>query len=89
VTGALIGAGFAVVIGFFGVLCAFLHSLRRILARTAGRIGAVSATTSQIRYHCATISPAIRSMNLNLYGVAANLAEVGDLSESLTPRSPS
>ena len=85
-TDLLIGASLVVLTGFFAVLCGFLHSLRRVLSRTADRLGAITTTTGQVRGHCATISPAIRSMNLNLYGVAANLAEVGGRSEDLSNR---
>lgn len=85
-TGILIGASLAVLIGFFAVICGFLHSLRRVLANAANRLSAVSATTNDIRRSCATVGPAIRSMNTNLYGVAANLTEVGDQSEALAER---
>lgn len=86
-TGLLIGASLAVLTAFFVVLCGFLHSLTRVLARSARRLDAVSATANQIRRDCAAIGPAVGAMNLNLYGVAANLAEIGDLSEDLAHRS--
>ncbi|MFI5626425.1 hypothetical protein ACIA03_23400 [Nocardioides sp. NPDC051685] len=85
-TEMLIGASLVALTGFFAVLCGFLHSLRRVLANTANRLGGASATSSDVRRNCATIGPAVRSMNMSLYEVAAHLLEAGNQSEALAER---
>jgi hypothetical protein len=80
-TGLQIALSFALVIGFFGVLFAFLASLTRLLERTAHRLRRAATTVIAIREHAGLIGPAVQGMNQGLYVVAANLSEVGDLAE--------
>lgn len=81
-----IALSFAVVIGLFGVIFAFLASLARLLERTARRLGHAAATVTAIRENAAVIGPAVEDMNQSLYVLAANLLEVGGLAETRRPR---
>jgi hypothetical protein len=79
--GLHIALTFALVIGFFGILFAFLASLTRLLQRTAKRLDLAATTIVLIREHADLIGPVVQNMNHGLYVVAANLSEVGDLAE--------
>jgi hypothetical protein len=80
--GVRIALSFAVAIGLFGVIFAFLASLARLLERTAHRLGRAAATLTVIREHTGAIGPAVEGMNQGLYVLAANLLEVGGLAEA-------
>lgn len=80
--GIQIALSFALVIGFFAVLFAFLASLTRLLKSTANRLDRAAMTVIVIREHTNLIGPSVQGMNQGLYVVAANLSEVGDLAEA-------
>lgn len=84
--GVRIALSFAVAIGIFVVIFAFLASLARLLERTAQRLSRAAATLTVIREHTGAIGPAVESMNQGLYVLAANLLEVGDLAEARKSR---
>jgi septal ring factor EnvC (AmiA/AmiB activator) len=70
---------------FFAVLCALLNMLARRLRSIAGSLSEVSSDVEEIYRHCAAINPSVENMNLNLYEVAAQLLEVGDVAEERAP----
>lgn len=68
---------------FFAVLCSFLLRLGTVLADVTAKLGVVRVSVDQMRDQCALISPSVEGMNQNLYRVAAQLAELGDIAENL------
>lgn len=68
---------------FFAVLCGFVVRLAGVLAGVADKLGVVRVSVDRMRDDCTLISPAVDAMNQNLYRVAAELAELGDLAERL------
>jgi hypothetical protein len=68
---------------FFAVLCGFLLRLGKRLGSVAAKLANVHAAATQMRNDCALISPSVEAMNQNLYEVAAQLSDLGDVSERL------
>lgn len=73
----------AVLTAFFGTLCFLLYRLARTICRVRDTLALIAADSVSMARNCAVLGPAIDRMNGGLYGVAANLADLGDSAESL------